>query len=73
MLYGFRRRPGVSSEKQSLPTVQKLVTEMGMVGIDLHPQKCKSIIIMSDGNRKTTDVDTSQRILVGQTAMPNRY
>ena len=55
--------------------LQKLVTfvevQLGSVGLDLHPMKCKSLIIVGDGKRKTTYVDSSQKILINGTATPS--
>ena len=50
---------------------QKLVTavyeQLGRVGLELHPAKCKSLAIVADRKRKTTFVDQGTDVKIGGT------
>ena len=55
----------VARSRNALQMLVNYVSEeLGRVGLELHPGKCKSLSIAADFKRKTTFVDTSQKILI---------
>lgn len=60
---------------RSREALQELVNhaskELGHVGLELHPAKCKSLSIVADQKRKTTFVDKSQNIAIDGVDMPS--
>ena len=58
------------SQQTNQNLVDRVTEQLGLVGLELHPGKCKSVAVRADAKRKTTFVDNTQTIRVNGTIIP---
>ena len=59
------------SLKANQHLVDEVVEELGHVGLELHPAKCKSLSLRADPKRKTTFVDKDEKITINGVEIPS--
>ena len=59
------------NQKTHQVLVNSVSARLYQVGLELHPAKCKSLAIRADGKRKTTFIDTDQKISINGSEIPS--